>query len=233
MKNKYLIFSICTENYKDALDFTLPSWIKQDAVGKIVIYTDFDYDTIKSNKLEIINTLKKTDDWLEIVGLKAIQLKEFLETYNPRHFVFLDVDCYILKDVSEVFSQDFDIAATRMNKKKPANSGVWFVKNTDKIKRFADDWILKQDEYKKNGWGIKKHRSSYEQNSFSDILHKEHKNKTYFNVLPISEGTYNYEDDNMDRWINNVNKHKPKILHFKGRRWRDKNSLLIFDKINY
>jgi hypothetical protein len=119
-----------------------------------------------------------------------------------------------------------------MNSKKSANSGVWFCKNNENVKRFSNDWNNLQIKYRKNNIGVIKHHSSYSQQSFSFILHEEYKNKTYLNVLPISENIYNYEHDDVNIWINDVNKYNPKILHFKGRKWRNKKALKIFEKLN-
>lgn len=219
--NNFSIYTICTENYKDAIDFLLPSWLRLKSVDKIYIYTDFDlsYD---NERVVVLNKINKTDDWLKIVGLKSILLDDFLSFYNEKYFAFIDIDCYIVKDVSSIFDKDFDVAATRMNSKKVANSGVWFCKNTENTKRFANEWMNLQKEYKNKKIGVKKHNSSYSQRSFSFILHREYKNKTYLNVLPVDVNKYNYEDDDVDKWVNDIIKHNPYILHFKGRRWRDK-----------
>jgi len=219
--NNFSIFTICTENYKEAINFSVPSWLKFNNVVKIYIYTDFDlnYD---DDRVVIINKINKTKDWLEVVGLKAILLKDFLENYSDNNFVFIDIDCYMVKDISDIFNEDFDIAVTRMFDKKSANSGIWFCKNNENIIKFSNDWINIQNRNKKNKIGIVKYNSSFSQKAFSEILHKEYKNKTYLKVLPVDVNKYNYERDDVDEWINNILKYNPYILHFKGRRWRNK-----------
>jgi frataxin-like iron-binding protein CyaY len=225
MKN-FTIFTICTENYKDVIDITIPSWLKLNSLEKIYIYTDFDL-TYNNDKVVVLNKIKKTNDWLEIVGLKALLLKDFLDFYEGINFAFIDIDCYIKEDFSEVFNLDFDIAATRMNSRKMANSGVWFCKKGDGIKMFNKQWCLKQDEYLRKKIGVKKHISSYSQKSFSDILHKEYNNEKKIKVIPINENIYNCEEDSVDGWIKKIIKNNPKIIHFKGRKWRDKNCMNI------
>ena len=220
--NIFSIFTICNHSYKDAIDFSIPSWLKLQSVDKIYIYTDFEYE-YNDERVIIINSIDKTDDWLKIVGLKAMILKEFITEYNPLNFVFIDIDCYITADISDVFDYDFDIAATRMHSKKSANSGVWFCKNTDAMKQFSEEWIKLQTEYRNRGKGTVKHRQSYSQLSFSEILHKQYKSKNgCLRVHPIDGQIYNSENDNINEWYKNVKKYNPKILHFKGRRWRDK-----------
>jgi hypothetical protein len=56
--NKFTIFSICTENYKDAMEFVLSSWLRYNSIEKIYIYTDFDYN-YTNNKVVILNKIKK------------------------------------------------------------------------------------------------------------------------------------------------------------------------------
>lgn len=229
-KNNYSIFSICTENYRDAMDFVLESWLKYDNVDNIYIYTDFNIENNIDDRVKILNTLNKTDDWLEIVGFKAIILNDFINKFNVNNFAFIDIDCYMIGDVSDIFNEDFDIAVTRMYNKRDANSGVWFCKNNENIKMFSEKWMDLQLEYKNKNIGVRKHSSSYSQRSFSHILHAEHKNLKYLKVLPIDK-KYNYEEGKVDEWVSNVNKYNPKILHFKKRRWRNKLALDIFNEI--
>jgi hypothetical protein len=53
-------------------------------------------------------------------------------------------------------------------------------------------------------------------------LHKKNKN---IKVLSIDENIYNCEDDTVDGWLKKIDKYNPKIIHFKGRKWRDKNCM--------
>jgi hypothetical protein len=138
-KNTFSIFTICTENYKDVLNLTIPSWLSFNSIECIYIYTDFDYN-INNSKVKIINILEKTSDWLRIVGFKSLVLSHFIKNNITENFAFIDIDCMFLKDVSEIFNHEFDIAATRMNNKKSANSGVWFCKNSEGLINFSQQW---------------------------------------------------------------------------------------------
>jgi len=234
--NKFTIFTICTENYKDAVDFFLPSWLKLDSVESIVIYTDFDLKYC-DKRVEVRNKIEKGGNWLDIVGLKAVFLKDFLREFQGDYFAFIDIDCYILEEISDVFNGDFDIAVTRMfHKKRQASSGVWFCRNNDKIIQFAHEWWIIQEEYRARGNGVKVYNSSFSQNSFSDIVHREFKYYDKFpndclKVLPLDKNIYNYERTNIRKWVDNIINHNPKILHFKGRSWRKKKSHEIFNKL--
>lgn len=225
--NNFSIFTICTENYKDGIDFAIPSWLKLDSVDKIYIYTDFDL-VYENDRVIVLNKINKTGDWLEIVGLKAVLLKDFLSFYKGINFAFIDIDCYIVKDISHVFDKDFDIAATRMFDKKSASSGVWFCRNNENINGFCKEWINEQNNFKKRKIGVKPNAQSYSQKSFSHILHKKYKENKKLKVLPLDVEIYNSNHDNIEQWLLNINKYNPNVLHFKGCRFRDKK---LFEKI--
>ena len=49
--------------------------------------------------------------------------------------IFLDIDCYVIKDISHVFDSDFDIAVVRWTKDPSVqiSAGVFFInKNSNK-----------------------------------------------------------------------------------------------------
>lgn len=218
--NKFTIFTICTRNYEDVIDLTVPTWSSKDSVDRIYLYTDFNYTT-EDPKVEVINILDETEDWLKIVGFKSLVLSHFIKNKITENFAFIDIDCILLKDVSEVFNHEFDVAATRMNKKKSANSGVWFCKNSEGLINFSQQWDELQKKFLKQKKGVKPYHQSYSQLSFSEILHKNKNIK----VLPIDENVYNCEHDTVDGWLKKIDKYNPKIIHLKGRRWRDKNCM--------
>jgi hypothetical protein len=210
MDTKFAIISICTENYRDALPVVIESWLRH--ADQVYLYTDFDMDY---PGVTVIPTLEKTDDWLKAVAMKAHVLKDF-QRRGVKHFAFVDVDCYVHREIRDVFNHDFDVAATRMNARKVANSGVWFIRNSERIAWFADEWIRLQYELRDKGIGVVKHLSPYEQISFSRIVHSE-KIKAY----PLS-CQYNYEGDSPKEWLKGIRKARPAILHLKGRMFRDK-----------
>ena len=56
--------------------------------------------------------------------------------------ILADCDMIFLDDVSTVFTQDFDVAYTkRKHRSVPINSGIVFVKNSDKVKAFFRMWL--------------------------------------------------------------------------------------------
>lgn len=215
-----IIFTICTENYNDALEMFLPSWVRFDAVERVYVYTNYT-PTYKHEKVFYLNILRIKNDWLQVVGQKAFALKDVMKRTTHEHLAYIDIDCYMHYDISEVFREDFDIAATRMNKGTSANSGVFFCRKSERIERFADQWMSLQKSKWLDGIGTVKYAQSYQQLSYSEILHRELKNKTYLDVLPIGI-RYNYENNVPQTWIENIKFYKPKILHLKGRMFRDR-----------
>ena len=68
----------------------------------------------------------------------------FKEQPYGAEILFLDSDTFILRDVSDVFKQDFDIAITRKTDNDKINSGVVFVKKNKDSERFFDAWYKNQ-----------------------------------------------------------------------------------------
>ena len=143
------IVSYCSENYEDAYNFVINSWVNNSLCNSISIYTDT--DIIKSNnpKVKIIKIFDKSSDWLIGTGRRIDAVKNF-SVNNPKcpMFVFLDIDCYIVKPFTEVFQvmeNFFDVAVTRMAGRNEmahgtANAGVWMLKNNQAGFQFIDDW---------------------------------------------------------------------------------------------
>lgn len=229
--NKFSIFTICTENYKECALKTIPSWVKQNNVERIYVYTDFnlEYD---SQKVIVLPIIEKTTDWIKIVGMKCKVLKNITKmTIENEKLAFIDIDCVIKDDISEVFENKFDIAVTRFSKKNTINSGVWFVINNDNVKKLAEEWENLQNIYFERKNGVKARYSSYSQKSLSEIVHQQYDNKTYLTVLPLSSRKYNHEADNEISWAKTVKRDNPKIIHFKGCKW--KNEDLFNELMNF
>ncbi len=218
--NKYSIFSVCTENYNDALELFLPSWVRFEEVEKVYVFTNYE-PAYRHEKVIYFNILGIENDWLKATGSKAFAMKEFLKRTTHERFAYIDIDCYLYEDISEVFNKEFDIACTRMNEGTTSNSGVFFCHRSPALDVFADRWMRLQKEKWNKGIGTTKHCQSYQQISYSEIVHSEYRNKTYLNVLPVSKNKYNYESNDPQTWIRNIAFYKPKILHLKGRMFRD------------
>ncbi len=227
MKSKYNfeIFAYCSKNYEDAFNFVIDSWIALSSVTKITIYTDWDlkYD---NDKVEIIHKFEPSTDWIIGTSRRLEVIKDFSDKNKGaiKNILFLDIDCYIVKDVSEVFDWKFDIAISRLNSKElhanqTATAGLWFARLTPGYYNFINTWFAEARKLKQHKIGLIAHKISYVQYSFTNVARRSNVN---YNVLPIDENIYNSEHTVSKKWLENIIKYKPKILHYKGRRFRDK-----------
>jgi len=225
----YEIFAYCSENYKDAYDFVINSWLKPN-ITKITIYTDFKLKP-HDKRIEIIPMFEnqKSEDWIVGTGRRLDIINHFSEmNYDSgKRILFLDIDCYIVKDVSHIFSKQFDIGITRLynnesHTNNTATAGLWWARMNPQYQKFIDDWTRLARIYKNSKRGVRKHFISYVQYSFTDVARKNLNGKKY-KILPIDENFYNSEHSNNTKWLAKVRKCKPYILHFKGRKFRDAN----------
>ena len=80
------IITICTENYRDAIDFVLPSWLRH--ADKVAMFTDFKYSDPDS-RVHVHNTIKKNTSYATIAY-----------EYGPFDMIFIDgrrrVECAIV-----------------------------------------------------------------------------------------------------------------------------------------
>jgi hypothetical protein len=218
------ILAYCSETYKDGLEFVLPSWIRFNSVAKIVVYTDWKYQ-YNNSKVEIIPMFPKSNDWIIGSSRRLDAIKHYSEANrnNVQRLLFMDVDCYMVHDVSEVFNYHFDIAISRLNSKEKyangtATAGLWFARLTPGYFNFIYKWFDAAEEYKQRGIGMIPHQILFDQYSFTDIAKSECKD---YKVLSINEHIYNSEHSNNSKWFQNIVKYQPKILHYKGRRFRN------------
>ena len=167
-----------------------------------------------------------SDNWIIGTGRRLDVIKHYskIRRDSDKNVLFLDIDCYMVKDVEEVFNLDFDLGITRLASKehyacKTATAGLWFARFTPGYYAFINDWFNLANKFKLKGYGIKKHHISYVQYSFTDIARKA---TPSYKVISLDEKIYNSEHTLDNRWKNLVQVYHPKILHFKGRRFRDK-----------
>ena len=223
-KCDFEIFAYCSKNYEDAYNFVINSWTKLDNVTKITMYTDWDLKP-KNSKVEVKNMFDESKSWITGTGRRLDVIKDYSELNKgqTKNVLFLDIDCYIVKDMSEIFFRSFDIAITRLftgeeYANKTATAGLWFAKLSPGYYNFIEDWFKRANVLKERGVGVEDHRISYVQYSFTDVA----RTKTpRYSVLPIDEKVYNSEHSDERTWYNLIRKHHPKILHYKGRRFRD------------
>lgn len=221
----YSIFTICTENYRDAYNFVISSWLNNTKADKIYIYTDDNEWIVKEPRISLIKILDKSNDWLKIVTNKTIVFKHFLNNTKIENSIFIDMDCYIRKDLGHVFEKDFDIAITRLEQLKIAvSTGVIFVRNKKKIKAFIEDWNNRQILLDSRKRKIKPRTCSNNQKAFSDLIRKFNSSKK-LNVLDLDVDIYNKKAK--PKRVNDLIKQEKSgkriiVLHFYNNSYRDK-----------
>lgn len=221
----YHIVSYCSENYADAFDFVIKSWIESSA-DHIVVYTDTQEIRFPHPKVTLIPIFQKTDNWLVNVERKILSIDDFLKRFpDVKQLVFMDIDCYIARPFDEIFDGDFDIAVTRLTEKTPhaantASAAPWFGKVGPGLKRFVEDWKVLAARYKKAKKGVRVHKVSFVQYSYTDLLRRAYESGKPYKVLPKPKNIYNCEDQNNERWLETIRTCKSKIIHFKSRKFR-------------
>jgi len=223
-KCNFEIFAYCSRNYEDSYRFVINSWTVPDNVTKVTIYTDWNLKETNP-KVEIINMFPESNSWIVGTGRRLDVIKDYSDRNKGqnKNVLFLDIDCYLVSDISEVFTREFDIAITRLFSgegyaNRTATAGLWFAKLTPGYYNFIEDWFKRAEQLKTAGYGVEDHRISYVQYSFTDVARMQ---TSRYSVLPIDEKVYNSEHSDERTWYNLIRKHKPKILHYKGRRFRD------------
>jgi len=73
---------------------------------------------------------------------KLAKWLEAMYEIEDEHLIFIDCDMMVLKEIKDIFNQDFDIACTkRSNSPYKYNGGVVFAKNNERSKAFMKLWL--------------------------------------------------------------------------------------------
>jgi hypothetical protein len=201
-----IICAYCGENYKDCLDITMRTW-KAD---KVVVYSDTDKFGIKM--------FEPSTDFNESCRRKILIIKRTLEENIGQDVLYLDVDVFMKGYVSNVFKHNYDITVTRMVRRTrfmpEINAGVSFWKSSQNTIDFCDKWL----ELEK-----KKQKEKYpEQNAFNELAYEGYDEKLKVKVGNVSENIYNFERDNPILFRKEALEYKPKLIHMKGEKWKDR-----------
>ena len=227
MTIKFDIITYCSKNYEEAFKFFINSWVENCNSKKIYVYTDNLNIPGISDKIVFKPVFEDTDDYETNVGRKALALKDYYENYAIDHFILLDIDNYILEDVSEAFDGDFELGVTRLldrwrGKKKTVTASNVFFNNSPNLRIFIDEWLAVQRKFYKSGKGVHilRDQITYVQLSFDRIIRKDWNGGNKFKIKPLPREVYNSEENTLELWLKTINRIKPKILHFKGERWK-------------
>lgn len=221
----YSIFTMCSKNYRDAYNFVIDSWLRT-SVKNIYVYTDDPDWKSNNDRITIINNLfdSVTDDWLINTGRRVIAAKDVIKKAEEK-LVFLDVDCYLVKDIGHIFEDyDFDFAVTRLTEPRiDVSAGVYFFHNTENNRKFFDEWQESQKLNHKKGTGTTVYGSSYTQQAFSYVIRKYYNTKSH-KIINLNAAVYNRKTGKpsiIDSTIEDLKENKIEILHFYARTWRN------------
>jgi len=204
------VITYCSKNYKECLDIMLPTWKKY--CGDVLVYSDTDEFGIKM--------FEPSEDFNESCTRKIKVIKKTLEDYKGQNILYIDTDVMMTGFIGDdVFK--FDIMATRMVHRddkggvKDINGGVSFWKSSQFTINFCDEWLF-LDSYFQG-------KTKYpEQKAFSTLCFKYYDMDFDYSVGNISERIYNLEHDNPEIFLEWIEDYRPKLIHFKTKRWKNK-----------
>lgn len=225
----FLIYTICTHDYKDAYDLVIDSWLKKTSAYKILVYTDKKWDSGKE-RVSIIERLPEvrgsSDRWLSAVRWKRKLTEEVLGMMaKGDSAVFMDIDCYLLGDIGDVFQKDFDLAVTRLftGRRLTVSTGIFWFRKTDYMVHFMTSWERIEKILKSK----KKDRAracSNNQRSFSDAARTFHR-LGHMKIKDMNHGIWNrkFHKGHLERndLMDQVRTKKIKVLHFYNNSYRE------------
>jgi hypothetical protein len=133
-----MIHTICTKSYKDAFDFAISSWLRNTSAKRIIVYTDAEWPSPDS-RVEIVKAFEPGGSWTDNACRKpTMALKTLVE--NCTNIAFVDMDCYIRRDLAHVFDQQFDVAFTKLERKDNVSSGIYFYRRRRCVRHFMELW---------------------------------------------------------------------------------------------
>ena len=217
----YDIVAYCSKNYADTLALVLPNWIKSDA-SSIHIYTDW---SVKTNhpKVTYHHLFSQTTNFGKNCMRKAEAILLHMMkvgTQSQQPILALDLDCYICKDLDQIFNEFLDVAVT-VNPKVSFNiqlrnvvGGVVFLQRTQQSIRFIQEWVFEQTT-------MNNPPPCHDQASLSTIAKKQRPGViarlsiNLFNSHPFTNSPGEIAD-----WIYRIQKYQPSILHFASGTWK-------------
>lgn len=219
------VVSYCSNSYFSKLSKTLKNWNDQSSVENIFIYTNeidqSDLDQYKNlNKVKFIRLF---DDESQCFGVncarKAESLLHFLNNEKDnKNILMIDVDCLIVKDLNNLFNEDFNIAVSIYPEVKikyqtnNISSGFVVLKNCNQAKDFINQWVERQKNLH--------NAPSRDQRALSELVTDLYKNKNDIYKIKLLNGNiwnshpYNNGIGYIKEWLHRIKIYQPYILHF-------------------
>jgi hypothetical protein len=186
------------------------------------VYTDFPAPKNENDKLVFKKFFKESEEFGENCSRKVKCLIDYFSNYITKdkqndNFIFLDVDCLIVDDISHIFNKDFYIAVTvyweLKDKFKTNNvsSGFVAIKNNVKSLSFLLQWEKQQEVHGRES-------PCRDQKSLSETITKLKTEKEY-KIILLDSNKYNCHPYSgnigyVKEWYERIRKNKPHVLHF-------------------
>ena len=227
------IVTYVSAGFASCLDLTLKSWVENSGAQEIYIYTDVEAGSgwpigFDGHNVHTVFKYHERGDNGPAAWMRKIEvIQDALP--NSHLLVYLDADVYCTGNLSEAFntlSLGADIGATRMfNPTRRGhgsiNAGVLFFVYDDASLKFVAEWQQLAEELRpQGGW--------FEQEAASRLLHESFDGLKDYYCTPLSENVWNCEDDNDQKWLERIEKYRPKLIHFKSGKWKNRE---LVDKI--
>lgn len=201
----FTILAAATPNYAEMLRYTLPSWFKNSGADKILV-----------ERLEMAEGSRETA-WYDNVAARCWAMtRNIMDAFDRgERVITLDVDCVVLGNLEDGFSDDHPISIARWPN---VNMGVMFWTGSSKLP-YCYDWLVavaaRVEKNCKIARGkLRKAGGCFlaDQSVWEDELHKveQHVHKldaNVWNFCPLPE-----------KWERDFLEHKDriKIVHLKG-----------------
>lgn len=215
----YNIVAYCGQSYFTRFQKTIKNWCDQRSVANIYIYTD---NEVSENQIyeKIIykNIFKESTCFGVSCARKAESLKYFINNNKFENILLLDIDCLIVKDLDDLFNEDFNIAVTIYPEVKPRyqtnniSSGFVVLKNCNQAKDFINQWVERQKNLH--------NAPSRDQRALSELVTDLYKNKNDIYKIKLLNGNiwnshpYNNGIGYVKEWLHRIKIYQPYILHF-------------------
>lgn len=222
----FRLVTVATRGYEECLRSLLPSWAANSGAESIVVYSE---EPVAGLPDGVENKIAQpAKDWIEGCMLKARILRdEAHSAIDGDRLVFLDADCAVLRDLRPFAVGEEDIALTRFSDDRSrhprgagtCSSGAIGINVNDRTRRFLGLWADAQAAYAAAGHGIRPGKVACEQYALTDLARGRACGVT---IRAMDEHVWNNNPDLFDEaWLEDIRRHSPAVLHFKGGRWKD------------
>ena len=216
----YSILTYCSRAYERAFRWVLPSWSRKE-VERIIVVSDFCPEAQDNAVAEWHPIYSPSEDWLTNNCRRAEIAAHHLPDGNV---AFLDLDCWIRGDLSEVFGPPGTIAVTRFWSKEwhtdgTITDGTWFANVDESVREFCREWDrrVKANPYTNTCVG----GAVTQQYRFTELCREAYKTGKPCRIQTVPEQLFNCEHSVREEVLTKCRAFHPSLIHFKGGQWKD------------